>query len=385
LTVAQTAVPAPEQLARLRTGISVVEHELSGRGPYHPFNAGDRRRLVRHLLSLEEAMDEAERWAPDDPAVVELREHLDALGARVAGVLAGTRSRPATIVRLRTDRASPQSTLRPVLAAASRGLIALGVLLVLFIGYELGLSSFPHDRAQNALLGGFKGAIPTTVLGAADTVPDDGSPVALLHIQGLGVDQVVIEGTTTADLESGPGHLRASVLPGEYGNAVILGRRTTYGAPFGSLAQLHAGDAITVTTGQGVFKYTVTKIERTSADDGSPFVQTADSRLTLVTSDPGYLPSERLVVIAILQGKPDAVATRALLPDSAGELGLAYDPSALVVAAFWAELFVAVIIALPYVRRRWPATITYLFAAPVLLALTLLMFSSLDLALPGTL
>ncbi|MEZ5133698.1 MAG: sortase [Acidimicrobiales bacterium] len=64
-------------------------------------------------------------------------------------------------------------------------------------------------------------------------------------------------GTTSTELMQGPGHYRDSVLPGEPGNAVIFGRRSTYGAPFGQLDQLEPGATINVTTLGAEFTYTV--------------------------------------------------------------------------------------------------------------------------------
>ena len=51
-----------------------------------------------------------------------------------------------------------------------------------------------------------------------------------------------MQGTTSGLTRAGPGHLAASVLPGQPGNSVIIGRQTSYGGPFKRLASLHAGD-----------------------------------------------------------------------------------------------------------------------------------------------
>ena len=78
-------------------------------------------------------------------------------------------------------------------------------------------------------------------------------------IPAIGVDKIVVEGVSLADLKKGPGHYPETPLPGQEGNAAIAGHRTTYGAPFNRLDELEPGDEITVTTVQGEFTYEVTE------------------------------------------------------------------------------------------------------------------------------
>ena len=60
-----------------------------------------------------------------------------------------------------------------------------------------------------------------------------GEPFAFLTIPSLGIeDLVVYEGVDTETLKKGPGHMDSTPLPGQPGNAVVSGHRTTYGRPF---------------------------------------------------------------------------------------------------------------------------------------------------------
>src|ERR1700722_14109673 len=93
-----------------------------------------------------------------------------------------------------------------------------------------------------------------------------GTPVALLEIPALHMQDVVMEGTTGQVMEGGPGHVRDTPLPGQQGGSVILGRRAAYGAPFAGLGSLAPGDPISVVTQEGVAKYQVIDIRRA----GSP-------------------------------------------------------------------------------------------------------------------
>jgi sortase A len=285
----------------------------------------------------------------------------------------------------------PQPLLQPqarrsVLMKTGRAFTALGLVAVMFIGYEFVLTGLVHDRSQPALLATFKQQIVTTTLDSSSSTVLEGSPVALVTAPRIGLDQVVVEGTTPTDLQAGPGHLRASPMPGEFGNAVIAGRRTTYGGPFRDLDRLASGDRIAVTTGQGSFVYVVSHVGSLPSGQADPLVGTRDSRLTMITSDPAFLPTGRLVVVAMLQGAPVAVATRGPVHVAAAELGLTGDPLGLVFALLWAALLGGTIwVVTRWLVARWPRSVRYMLALPVLLALAVLAFSSLDPVLPGTL
>jgi sortase A len=67
-----------------------------------------------------------------------------------------------------------------------------------------------------------------------------GTPVALLEIPRLGLREVIVEGTSSDPMMSGPGHRRDTPLPGQVGTSVIAGWRATYGGPFRSIDQLRA-------------------------------------------------------------------------------------------------------------------------------------------------
>lgn len=261
---------------------------------------------------------------------------------------------------------------------------AIGLLAALLLTYEFVLSSIPTARVQAELLATFKEAVPTTTLDMPSTTPAEGTPVALLRIPRRGINQVVVEGSSPSNLKLGPGHLSASPMPGEYGNAVIEGRRTTYGSPFGRLASVRRGDKINVTTGQGVFTYIVSKVEHVGSTQADVVVGSKDSRLTLLTSDPALVATGRLAVIAKLQGEPIALDKRPATLLDATHLGLAGDPAGLALGLLWLNLLIAAVLTGWWLRRRLPRSILYLFAAPVITTLALLVFANLDTVLPGT-
>lgn len=344
--------------------------------------------LARWLIGARNA-----QWTPtpklsERPAPVETLETLgaaDVVEETPAPAPLQPAPMPAWLTALRSDaRRTRRATPRGPLVTAGRSLVVAGLLAALFAGYEIGGSGWMYDRSQQSLLTDFKQELPTGQVASASTGASEGNPIALLKLPKLGLDSVVVEGSSPQDLKDGPGHLRGSPMPGEAGNVVLVGRRTTYGGPFRNLDHLSKGDSIDVTTADGTFTYTVSTVERTGGGKSDPLNGTFDNRLTLVTSDPAFFPDGRLSVVATLKGPPISVPDRARVPVSSAELGLAADPYGLGLALFWAVLIGAAIWATWRTRQLWPARVRHLFATPLLIALVLLLFASLDRLLPGT-
>lgn len=256
-----------------------------------------------------------------------------------------------------------------------------GVTVALFLGFLFGCSIVLYDRSQQSLLLDFKQHI------AAQTGKTlaEGDPAALLSIPRLGSTEVVVQGTSPQDLQAGPGHYAGSPMPGEFGNVLIMGRRTTYGGPFRALDQLVRGDQIDLTTANGSFTYDVSAVERSSAGQAAVLDGTPDSRLTLITSDPVLLPTGRLAVVAVLHGSTLGVPQTIAAPTTGSTLGLAGDWGGLARGAGWAAGLAVAAWLTVRVGRRWPATVRNLLATPVLLTLFVLMCTSLATVLPGTL
>ena len=145
--------------------------------------------------------------------------------------------------------------------------------------------------------------------------PEAGEAIARIIIPSIEVDSIVVAGVDIEDLRKGPGHFSTTPLPGQPGNAAIAGHRTTYGAPFGRLAELNAGDAIIVETLQGRFTYRVLPGQPGMAGHALGFRIVAptalevlddkgDNRLTLTSCHPKYSSKKRIIVHAALVGDP---------------------------------------------------------------------------------
>jgi sortase A len=138
-----------------------------------------------------------------------------------------------------------------------------------------------------------------------DPVPA-GDPFGFLTIPSIGLTDVAIfEGVDRETLKSGPGHVRSTPLPGQPGNSVMSGHRTTYGRPFFDFDQLEVGDDVEVETAIGIHRYAIRDIVVVRPTE----LWVADPReggwLTLTTCEPKFSASRRLVVIAELVAGPN--------------------------------------------------------------------------------
>jgi sortase A len=213
--------------------------------------------------------------------------------------------------------------MRTAVGWVGRVLLTSGILLLLFVAYQLWGTGVLQARDQDHLREQFQHTASTsttttttatadnpTLPSAASAVPPNGDAVARIVIPKVGVDQIVVEGVDVPDLRQGPGHYPATPLPGQEGNMGIAGHRTTYGAPFGDLDQLTVGDTITVTGLDHVARtYRVDKDPfAVDPSDGSVLDPIPDparpgrakATLTLTTCTPKYSAAQRLIVQASL-------------------------------------------------------------------------------------
>jgi sortase A len=268
---------------------------------------------------------------------------------------------------------------------AGRVLWLIGLVLVLFTLFEVWLTPLSEARSQRSLLARFQ-ALAAAPLAARPLAPSAGDPVGILSIPALDATVVVVEGVSASTLKSGPGHLPGSPFPGQAGNAVVAGRRTTYGGPFHYLDRLRPGALIVTTTLDGQFRYHVTKVTRVGPGEADVLGPTGGAQLTLVTSDPQFVPSGRLVVVAELEGG-------ALLPSLTqpislvdGSVALGGDGGAIAATLLWGEMLALALVATFWLYRRLGSRVSaYLLTTPILLASMYLLFGSLDRLLPATL
>ena len=265
----------------------------------------------------------------------------------------------------------------------TRGLVVVAASVVGFLVFVVVLSGLAHERSQAGLLRRFRTELATQRAPIGGAIPS-GAPVALLDVPSIGIHEIVVQGTSSGITRGGPGHLAASVLPGQTGNAVIAGRHVGYGGPFSGLGGLRAGDRIRVTTGQGHAWYTVIGAGTSPSDRVRMMMPTSTSRLTLVTSDPALLADRYRYVVARLDGKPFAPTGHASAVARA-DLGLTGDPGVIATLFVWLLFAALVGVASVEAFRRLPAASVWLVAAPLVLAATWLVYEHVVVLLPATL
>jgi sortase A len=128
-----------------------------------------------------------------------------------------------------------------------------------------------------------------------------GAAVGRLRAPAIGLDSVVVEGTAAGDLRKAPGHYPGTPLPGARGTVAVAGHRTSYGAPFRHVDDLHPGDRIELRMPYGRFSY---RVERTRIVPPTATWVThrvAYDRLVLTACHPLFSGAQRIVVFARLE------------------------------------------------------------------------------------
>lgn len=305
------------------------------------------------------------------------------------------------------------------LGIASTVLTVIGVVAVSFAVFAIWGTAILQQRDQNALRADLaerfvvdrataeSGVAAEVVEGGFGTAPEEGvdgeessnapeelGPVqvgdamALLRIPALGLDQVVVEGSASQQLRSAPGHLRGSPRPGQKGNVVIVGKRTTYGGPFGDLDQLKEGNRIEMGTAAGTHRYVVERVETlTPGEDEDVVAATEDNLLTLVTADPPYRAVDRLVVVARFDGEADGAPLRSVpagLEPGSDELGLGRDATAMPSVLLFAVLLGLSALGFVWARQRWTTWALWAVFVPIWLAGGVMLFENLLRWFPST-
>jgi sortase A len=246
--------------------------------------------------------------------------------------------------RVPPPRRTAGDAVRTVVRGIGQTLVTAGVVLLLFVVYELWVTDLISDREQaqvaEQLREGWGTATPDapTVGGFSPAPIGDlavGRPFAFLHVPRLGAgwDRAVVEGTAQAELAQGPGHYVGTAMPGQQGNFAVAGHRVGRGSPFLDLDTLRPGDAIVVETADAWFTYRVlgdpatgdfgtdpsgipgqqvvlpTGLEVVSPTPDAPADAPATGAyMTITTCHPKFSARQRLVVHAVLDGAPLAKA-----------------------------------------------------------------------------
>lgn len=205
--------------------------------------------------------------------------------------------------------------------------ITAGVLVFLFLGWQLWLNDLIVGSAQNtagaALAQGWDAGSPShqhetpPATGFGDPVvavaPGDAVKFAVMYVPRFGADYArsISEGIETAKVldKNGIGHYPGTQMPGQLGNFAVAAHRTTHGAPFKPLATLQVGDKIYVQTQDGYYTYDFRGLEYvrpTGVGVLDPVPQFAglaptDRILTMTSCNPLFSAAERIIAYASLE------------------------------------------------------------------------------------
>jgi sortase A len=218
--------------------------------------------------------------------------------------------------------------LAAVVGVAGELLITLGVLLGLFVAWQLWWTDVVADRAQAQVVRDLdwvvvvddvepepadESAERRTSVAPVLAEPAHATTFATLHVPRWGADYVrpISEGTSRRDVLDvlGLGHYEGTAMPGGLGNFAVAGHRVTYGKPLNRIEELVVGDPLVVQTEDAWYVYTVTEtlvvgprqVDVVAAVPGSLDAFPTEALMTLTTCHPMYSARERYVVHAVLE------------------------------------------------------------------------------------
>lgn len=210
-----------------------------------------------------------------------------------------------------------------VLGVTGETLVTLGVVIGLFVAWELWWTDLSANRAQADIVANLNWDDPTVSPSPSSTrsvertdappvlaEPAHATTFATMYVPRWGYDYVrpISQGTDKKGVLDplGIGHYNGSAMPGGWGNFAVAGHRTTYGKPFSGIEELVAGDAIVIRTEWVWYVYRVTATQIVAPSNvgviapvpNEPGVAPNGRYLTLTTCHPQYSAAKRYVVRA---------------------------------------------------------------------------------------
>jgi sortase A len=203
-------------------------------------------------------------------------------------------------------------------------LITIGVVLLLFVAYQLWWTNVEATRAANEAAAQLQESWqrppgqdePGTDPDEEYVEPEFGSAFALMYIPRLS-DKVwgtpVLGGVQEAQLAQGIGHYPETALPGQEGNFAVAAHRATNGEPFRDIDRLQVGDEVYVETRDEWLVYRLQRDQIVTPQDvwvidpvpGEPGASPTEALLTLTTCNPRWASTTRWIWWGTLQERID--------------------------------------------------------------------------------
>ncbi|WP_371644165.1 class E sortase [Streptomyces sp. NBC_00597] len=193
--------------------------------------------------------------------------------------------------------------------------ITLGVVMLLFVAYQLWYTNVLAERTANGAAGSLRQDWERSAGGAAAppvSAFEPGQGFAILYIPKLDVKVPVAEGISKPKVldkgmvgHYGDGALKTAMPADKQGNFALAGHRNTHGEPFRYINRLVSGDPVVVETQDAYYTYEITStLAQTPptnvsvikpVPEGSGF--TAPGRyITLTTCTPEFTSTFRMIV-----------------------------------------------------------------------------------------
>jgi sortase A len=217
---------------------------------------------------------------------------------------------------LARDEGTTMKALRWVVGAMGEVLITFGLLVLLFVSWQLWWTDVTANREQavtiQALERDFGDSVapkPANPRATLTKVPF-GEAFAIVRIPrlGAGYARPVLEGRDHDTLSKGIGHYPGTAMPAQVGNFAISGHRTTYGRPLHNIDKLRKGDVIVVETKASYIVYAVDRdlivtpdrVEVIAPVPQKPGATAKEAWMTMTSCHPKFSARERYVVFAKL-------------------------------------------------------------------------------------
>jgi sortase A len=313
---------------------------------------------------------------------------------------------------------------RRAIAGLGRTLVTLGLLILLFVVYQLWGTGLFTARAQNDLKHKFEkqlaqaaendtvGPVPTSVepktsttsttpttrfagIRPAPPIPPEGEVEGAITVPAVpSINFFFVEGTSRDDLKKGPGHYPGTPMPGTIGNAAIAGHRTTYLHPFWDLDKVVPGVDIVVRTTAGTFDYRAYQQLVVPANQVSVVDNTPDAELTLTSCHPKGYAEHRIVVkarLVVAKSSPPAKAQPIVSGTGKGRAaqqatlaeGLSGQQRSLLPSLLWGIFAALVGLAWWWTFRRWRHPLTWVVGVLPFLVALFPFYVYLERALPA--
>lgn len=213
-------------------------------------------------------------------------------------------------------------------------LMTAGVFVLLFLGWHVWYNDIVSGIAQNQAakaLAAEWDTVPISIpefdrtLGSSDGVAKSPKPpitksaklahrFATMFVPRFGADfqraiATGIDPKTVLNIrDAGIGHYTQSNDLGEVGNFAVAGHRTTYGAPFGNIAELQVGDRIYIETESGWYVYRFRNLEFVWPNNVTVLrpvpessVTAKDRILTMTSCHPKLSAAERIIAYSVFE------------------------------------------------------------------------------------